>query len=114
MITVISSSRYKCDKKKIREFAAHSLEDKNLADQSINIVFVGKTKMKSIASQYKNENIALPVLAFPYKEKGADGDFLGEIIICYPQAVLLAAERNKHVEPMLFELIEHAIKNLLK
>jgi len=37
---------------------------------------------------------------------------IGEVVICYPQAVLLAAERDKKVEVMMKQLIEHGIKNI--
>jgi len=82
---------------------------------SLTIVFVGKNKMRSIASTYKHEDIALPVLAFPYRTDMTMGEpLLGEIFLCYPQVVLLAAERNKRLDALIDELIVHAIKNLLK
>ena len=82
---------------------------------SVTIIFVGKNKMRSIASTYKHEDIALPVLAFPYRTDTAMGEpLLGEIFLCYPQVVLLAAERNKRLDALIDELIVHAIKNLLK
>lgn len=78
-------------------------------------MFVGKTKMRSIASTYKQEDVALPVLAFPYRSDRSTGEpLLGEIFLCYPQIILLAAERNKRLDPMIDELIIHGIKNLLK
>jgi ssRNA-specific RNase YbeY (16S rRNA maturation enzyme) len=40
-------------------------------------------------------------------------NLLGEIFICYPQAVLLAAEKNKKVDDMMTFLLHHAIDNLL-
>ena len=82
---------------------------------SVTIIFVGKNKMRSIASTYKHEDIALPVLAFPYRTDTVMGEpLLGEIFLCYPQVVLLAAERNKRLDALIDELIVHAIKNLLK
>jgi ssRNA-specific RNase YbeY (16S rRNA maturation enzyme) len=41
-------------------------------------------------------------------------NLLGEIFICYPQAVLLAAERNKKVETVIEQLIKHGIENVIK
>jgi ssRNA-specific RNase YbeY (16S rRNA maturation enzyme) len=40
-------------------------------------------------------------------------NLLGEIFICHPQAVLLAAEKNKRVDDMMTFLLHHAIDNLL-
>jgi rRNA maturation RNase YbeY len=81
---------------------------------SVTIIFVGKNKMRSIASTYKHEDVALPVLAFPYRDDPDMGEaLLGEIFLCYPQVVLLAAERNKRLDALIDELIVHGMKNLL-
>lgn len=76
--------------------------------------------MKKIAQQYKKENMALPLLSFSYKEN-EDFDYfpledktVGEIFICYPQGVLLAAEKEKEVDIMIIELIKHGIENIIK
>ncbi|GEM_PF-2578232 len=81
-------------------------------DSLINIIFVGSRQMKKIAAKYKHENVALPVLGFPYKQKSDNEMLVGEIFICYPQAILLAAERAKRVDEMMVWLIEHGINNL--
>ena len=59
--------------------------------------------------------LALPVLSFTYTNdpESNDENIVGEVVICYPQAVLLAAERDKRVEPMIQQLIEHGIQNIL-
>jgi rRNA maturation RNase YbeY len=116
MINIFTSSRYKIDKKAIKDFAQDVLyryHSTNLV--AVNIVFVGKRKMKDIARTYKDEDVALPVLAFPYEnDRKNTENVVGEVIICYPQAVLLAAEREKKVEEMMKQLIEHGIQNLYK
>lgn len=115
MINIIGSSRYKINRKHLKDFIA-TLYSKYSLDPAyiLNLVFVGKRKMKSIALTYKNENEALPVLAFPYHESEKPEKLLGEIVICYPQAVLLSAERNKKVEDMLAQLIDHGLKNIIQ
>lgn len=115
MINVISSSRYKINRKLIKKRTTDFLLEKGISQNNlINIVFVGRNKMRSISSQYKKENEALPVLSFLYDERQNDNPLLGEIILCYPQAVLIAAQRNKKVDDTLMQLIEHGIKNLLQ
>lgn len=115
MITVVSSSRFKIDRKKIRGFASDMLaaayQNQNV---NLNLVFVGKNKMKSMAAKYKQENVALPVLSFPYNENQEGEKLIGEVFICYPQAVLLAAERSKKVDDIILQLVKHGIDNLLK
>ena len=101
MINVISSSRYKLDRKNIRRVTQSYLEEKNIqADKIVNVVFVGRNKMKEISKTYKQEDVALPVLSFLYNDQ-ASADLYGEIIICYPQAVMLAAERDKKVQDII-------------
>lgn len=114
-MTIISSSRYRLNREYIRAIAAAYLKAGSYDDRySLNIIFVGKNKMSSIAQKYKHENEALPVLSFPYHEGVGNEYLLGEVFICYPQAVLLAAERNKKVDFILKFLLEHGIKNIIK
>lgn len=115
MIQIISSSRYKLNRKSLRTSIANLLLGKGInPNHTLNVIFVGKKKMKEISGTYKNELIALPVLAFPYKEQVDQEKLLGEIFICYPQAILLAAQKNKKVDATILQLIEHGINNLLK
>lgn len=116
MLQIITSSRYLVNRSRIRSCVEKTFSDLQI-DKSflVNIVFVGKNKMRSIASTYKHEDIALPVLAFPYRNDTDMGEpLLGEIFLCYPQVVLLAAERNKRLDALIDELIIHGMKNLLK
>lgn len=116
MINLVSSSRYTIDRKKIRKLTYEYLIQKGIGEEYVlNLVFVGKNKMKVITKKYKDENQALPVLSFPYvNESSEDGKLLGEIVICYPLTILLAAERSKKVDDMMIFLIKHGIDNLLK
>ena len=104
------------DRNRLRKLTEEILVAKGVpSSMTANLVFVGKNKMKKLSLTYKKENEALPVLSFPYNEKNQDNEvLLGEIVVCYPQAVLLAAERNRKVEETILTLIKHGIENLLK
>jgi rRNA maturation RNase YbeY len=116
MISIITSSRYKINRQKIKLLIENVFEKEQLSSQfGLNIIFVGKNKMKNITKKYKGENETLPVLSFPYNEKvGEEKILLGEVILCYPLVILLAAERNKRVDDVINELIKHGVENLLK
>jgi len=116
MINIISPSRYLLEKKELKKTISIYLDQKGLDDTiDINLIFIGKRKMRFIASTYKKEDIALPVLSFDYAEdKHITSNLLGEVFLCYPQIVLLAAERNKKVSEMIIEMIKHGVENLLK
>ncbi|MBI4004624.1 rRNA maturation RNAse YbeY [Candidatus Roizmanbacteria bacterium] len=114
MITITAPSRYKLNKKLLKEKAQTYLHGYEVLDSAnLNIIFTGKRKMFALSSQYKHEHVALPVLTFPYNPTQTES-LLGEIFICYPQAILLAAERQKKVDVMIVKLIEHGIDNLFK
>lgn len=116
MINIVSSSRYKINRQKIKIFIQETFEKKQVdPNYSLNVVFVGKNKMKVFTEKYKNEKETLPILSFKYNEEVGEKEILlGEIIICYPLVILLAAERNKRVDEMINDLVKHGIENLLK
>ncbi len=112
MINIISSSRYKINRRLIKSTVDKRVDGVSMGNGTLNVVFVGKNKMKAVATKYKNEPVALPVLSFKYDEPQTPNGLLAEIIICYPQAVLLAAEREKKVDDMINYLVDHAIDTL--
>lgn len=101
MINIICPSRYKINRRLIRKRIIP------LPNLIVNIIFVGKNKMRSLANQYKKDNIIHPVLTFYYREEN-----LVEIFICYSQVILLAAEKNKKVDEMILQLINHGINQV--
>jgi ssRNA-specific RNase YbeY (16S rRNA maturation enzyme) len=113
MIKIISSSRYKINRKQLKKNIEKLVLERGIGENNnINIVFVGKIKMKNVSQKYKKEEGPLPILTFKYDEQQAEGKLLGEIIICYPQVLLLAAERNKMVDETILRLVDHGLKNL--
>lgn len=115
MINILSSSRYKVNKSLLKKFAQDQLDKHRVGkNSSLNIVFIGGRKMKQIANKHKRENLALPILTFSYINEPIEtaNSLIGEILICYPQAILLAAEREKRVDVLLNSLIEHGIQNI--
>lgn len=116
MINISAPSRYRIQKKYIRTMVSDLFGKYRLPEKAIlNIVFIGRRKMRTIASTYKHEDIALPVLSFRYNETSPEQEnLLGEIFVCYPQVILLASEREKKVDDTTMNLIEHGLQNLLK
>lgn len=120
MVHIVSDPRYKIHTKKLKISVDEYLLKKGFSkDYVLNIVFVGTRKMKLIANTYKHEDTALPVLSFPYikddilKKTDTEEKLIGEIFICYPQAILLAAEHGKRVDDMLVSLIEHGVQTII-
>jgi ssRNA-specific RNase YbeY (16S rRNA maturation enzyme) len=116
MINIVCPSRYKINSRSIKQTVTEVLiAQKQPTRAVLNVVFIGTRKMREIAKTYKHENVALPVLAFAYKELDLSGEnFLGEIFLCYPQVILLAAERGKMADEMINRMVEHGLKNIIE
>lgn len=115
MINIISSSRYKIARKSIKDVASGFLSEHGFSEgHDINIIFAGKNKLKIIAKKYKHENLALPVLTFVYNESDEGKKYLGEVFICYPQAVIMAAQKGKKVDEIIEKLVLHGLDNIIK
>lgn len=114
MLNIISSSRYKINRKLLRKIGDEYFVKKSIPQQTaLNLIFVGKNKMKLLAKKYKKEDVALPVLSFGYNDNLEGESLMGEIFICYPQAIFLAAEREKKVDDIIIFLMKHGIDNLI-
>ncbi len=120
MITIVAQSRYKINKPALKKLVKDTLDKAwKGANTNLNLVFVGRRKMRELAKTYKHEDVALPVLSFPYHNDPsaiptAEPYVIGEVIVCFPQAVLLAAEKDKTIDGMLHDLIIHGINNIIR
>lgn len=104
-------------KKKLAEFLA---KNGIVSDAEVNVAIVGEAKMLTIGTKYLKDKNLHNVLSFvPGEVKGGfvyppDGKIhLGEIIVCYPQAVREAGEENVLIDERVYELIEHGALHLL-
>lgn len=118
MITVYftSDARYRID----RVFAVKTLQkawaEKDLpAEGVVSLVFVGSRKSKQLSKEYLKDNQEHPVLTFPYSSKEKvfpaefTGNLLGEIVICYPQVALHAADQDKEINKVISQFLDHAV-----
>lgn len=126
MINFFSRSNYKLNRKIVAEKISSYLKKYGFTDKdSLNVIFIGRRKMREIAKKYKKEDSAFPILSFSHLWQNnniktqnfpslpTDERLIGEIFICYPQAVLLAAEREREVDTIIIELIKHGIENII-
>lgn len=115
MLNIVCPSRYKINRKELRKIVTDFFLKNNLSESYlVNLIFIGRNKMRKISHEYKKEDVALPVLSFKYNQKTDENEYLlGEVYLCYPQIILLAAERNKKVSEMIKFLVNHGLENLL-
>ena len=104
-------------KKKLTEFLA---KNGIVSDAGVSVAIVGEAKMLEIGKKYLRDKKLHNVLSFvPNEVKGGfiyppDGRIhLGEIIVCYQQAVREAKKENVLIDERIYELIEHGAFHLL-
>lgn len=106
-------------KKMVEDFLK---KQKVMGKVEVSLAVVGDRKMRELNLKYRQIDEVTSVLAFPQELCGRRNEFvnppdevlrLGDIVISYPQAVLMAGKENKMVEGKIKELVEHGLKNLL-
>jgi probable rRNA maturation factor len=91
-----------------------------VSDAEVSIAIVGEKKMLEVGAKYLKDKKLHNVLSFvPGEVKGTfidppDGTIhLGEIIVCYSQAVKESVEENVLIDTRVYELVEHGALHLL-
>ena len=85
----------------------------------ISIAIVGNSAIKKLNKIYRKKNRVTDVLSFSetdgekYKFSPASGKYLGEVIICYPQARKQARLNGKKIDDEIRLLLVHGILHLL-
>lgn len=115
-------SRYPVDRKKLRQKVEEVLKKHGIADAQVDVSVVGRRKIKELnESQLKHEGTT-DVLSFPQHEKHELEDFpmpanmgphLGDIVMCFPEAVQTAKRYGKMVDDQLCFYLEHGLMHLL-
>jgi len=115
-VLITSGSRYPFARRLIREKIKKFLSTVGLDDVEVSLAIVGIRKVQALNRQYRQINKAGLVLSFPLDEtRGPDGILrLGDVVICYPEARQKAAQEKKMVDEVIWELVEHGLKNLIK
>jgi rRNA maturation RNase YbeY len=116
-ISIKKDPRFSFATSKIRQLVAEILREYRVEKGTeISLVFVGKRKARQLNQQYRKMDYIPLVLSFPNnQEKTPEGNvFLGDVVICFSQAVDKAIVENQRLEAVLDELLRHGIANLLR
>jgi len=115
-------SRYLVNRPYLREAAQKLLADQRLDNAQVEVMIVGERKMKALNEEIVGHEGVTDVLSFPHHEKNDLNDFplpegvppiLGEVVICYPEAVTQARKRGKLVDEQIRFYLEHGLMHLL-
>lgn len=119
-VSVTKQSNYPVGATVIKKKLADFLGKKGIvSDAEVSVAIVGEKKMIELGNKYIKDKKLHNVLSFTPAEVKEfiyppDGTLhLGEIIVCYPQAVAEAKEENILIDERVYELIEHGAMHLL-
>lgn len=107
------------DPERLRRAVRTTLDVEGIGGEpGLTIVIVGDEEMTQLHEAYRNEPGTTDVLSFPYDQSTLDATgemagYLGDIIICYPQAARQAEEEGHSTQSELDLLAVHGILHLL-
>lgn len=126
-VAVVKQSNYPVKSAAIKNrLKSFLIKEGIVSDCEVSVALVGEKKMLDLSKKYLKDVYGRPdnslhnVLSFTETEiKGSfvyppDGKiYLGEIIICYPEAVEEAKKESVLIEERVCELVEHGAMHLL-
>lgn len=118
-VEIKADSRYKFDRKQVREGIRGLLTDKGLKGKvEVSVAVVGERKMKELKKKYMGEEGVTDVLSFGQNEgeEMPDGDevlMLGDVVVCYPQAKKQAMSFKRLLDDEIEFLVLHGVLHLL-
>lgn len=140
VIDLSVGSRYPVNRSFIRTQVTEYIQKKGIKDAEISVSVVGTRKMTDLHVQYMQLEGPTDVLSFPQYDptqpdkvfpplmasESAEGlvidgesavsaapRHLGDIVVCFPEAVTQARKFGKLVDEQIVFLVEHGIEHLL-
>ena len=116
MISVLisSESRYPISRPKIRTIVEDYLKDLGIDDVEVSVAVVGSRKIRQLNKKWRELDEPTTVLTFALEEsRNLDGVLrIGDIIISYPEARIIAQEDNLDMDSAIGKLLIHGLGNL--
>lgn len=118
-IPIYVESRYKVNRKKIKETVIKTLlKQKIESPVEVSIAVIGNRKMRALNKKYRNIDAPTNVLSFSQTEGEAviqppDKLYLGDVVLCYPKIIEECARDNSFIDDRINELVEHSLMHLL-
>lgn len=115
-VDIIGESRYKYDRKKIRQVVEQTLASHGVVgDAEVSVLIVGERKMRQLHKKYMETDESTDVLSFPLEGVNYPDEILrlGDVVVCYPVAISQAVEHSVMVDDEISFLVEHGCLHLL-
>jgi probable rRNA maturation factor len=122
VVNLFVESRYPVDRKKVRQSALKILQENHVESAQVDVSVVGTRKMKKLNESKLAHEGSTDVLSFPQHERHQHHDFplpiglpphLGDIVVCFPEAVKSARRFGKRVDEQICFFVEHGMMHLL-
>jgi len=111
---VNKQKKYKINQKKYKTLVENLIQQYRLKNPEVALAFVDTRTIKALNHKFLKTNKPTDVLSFPLGEKCVDGKFyLGDIIICVPQARQQSSRFSHSLERELEFLTIHGFLHLL-
>lgn len=124
-VLIKADSRFPINRKRARQVVNSVLKENGVRGEvEVSILVAGDRKMKALNQKYRRRKEMASVLSFSMENTSEDSGLgfadspdgalrLGDIVISYPQALKMAAEKNILVDDQIEKLIRHGMKHLL-
>ena len=114
-ILISSESRYPIHRKRIELKVEEFFKEAGLDDVEVSVSIVGTRKIHHLNKQWRNLDEPTTVLTFGLEEpRGLDGLLrLGDIVISYPEARMIAQEDELLMDEAIDKLLVHGLNNLI-
>lgn len=126
VVAIKADSRYPVNRKRIRQTIKDRLAKQRLSGSfSVSVSVVGDRKMRQLNRDYRQKDYPTDVLSFPTFDPEQDIEQygfeypdevayeLGDIVVSYPQAVKIAADKNQPLDDVIDFLVDHSVLHLL-
>jgi probable rRNA maturation factor len=87
-----------------------------MSEPGVSLVVVGDEEMTRLHEHYRDEPGTTDILTFPYEDDGVEEEmagYLGDIVVCFPQAARQGAEEGHTAQAELDLLAVHGTLHLL-
>lgn len=121
-VAILSESRYPVDKARVKKAVSEAIEAGGIKEAIVSVSVVGSRKMRELSSKYLKDELSHEVLTFVFEDPAKGAPFvnppegpviLGDVVVCFPEAVRMAEEENKMVDQEIDSLVVHGCGHLL-
>ena len=125
-VDISADSKFPVNRGMIRDCIEKVLESRGVTeDVYVSVAVVGDRKMRWINRDYRKKDYATDVLSFPTEDPSQSieeegffqaeevGWVLGDIVVSYPQAVMIASRKNQMLDEAVCDLVAHGMLHLL-